>query len=49
MNQRRNRVDQELGIQTLGSCPEEAMMDIIHPENMHMVSDPIVEPEFGRT
>jgi hypothetical protein len=25
------------------------LMDIIHPENMHTVSDPIVEPEFGRT
>jgi len=49
VNQRRNRVDQELGMQTLGSCPEEAMMDMIHPENMHMVSDPIVVPEVGRT
>jgi hypothetical protein len=49
VNQRRNRVDQELGIQTLGSCPQDAMRDMIHPENMPMVSDPIVVPEVGRT
>ena len=36
-------------MQTPGSCPEEAMMDMIHPENMPMVSDRIVAPEFART
>jgi hypothetical protein len=36
-------------MQTPGSCPEEAMMDMIHPENMHTVSDRMVAPEFART
>jgi hypothetical protein len=36
-------------MQTPGSCSEEAMMDMIHPENMHTVSDRMVAPEFGRT
>jgi len=33
VNQRRNRVDQELGIQTFGSRSEEAMAGMIHPES----------------
>jgi len=47
VNQRRNRVDQGLGIQTLGSLSCGGHGGMIHPEKLRAAASPIVVREFA--